>query len=131
MFTAQYFIRYLPNTARHLTTWIPLLYHFKLFEFSISTDCDRPHCGSRILVESITRTREVELQLCSFSISALYGDECLTSRPGRFNPSKDPRCPLNTRLCGPQRGSRRFQNKIIFYAYLDSDPGPSSPSRNG
>jgi hypothetical protein len=97
----------------------------KLFEFSISTDC-----GSCILVESITRRRKVEPQPRSFSISALYRDECLTSHPGRFNPSKYPRCPLNRRLCGPQRDSRRFQKRIIFYAYLDLDPGPSSLTRN-
>jgi len=102
--------------VQHVTSLPEAFFCFilKLFEFSISTDCDRPHCGSRILVESITWWREVEIHLPWFFISALYGDECLTWRPGRFTPLKDPRLPLSRRLCGPQRGLDVFRKEKSF-----------------
>jgi hypothetical protein len=44
----------------------------------------------------------------SFINSALDKGEWLTLRPGRINPGKEPRYPLNGRLGGPQRWFGRF-----------------------
>ena len=45
--------------------------------------------------------RRAEVQLYSFLTSAVDGSERSSSRPGRFTYTKDPRYPLNRRLCGP------------------------------
>jgi hypothetical protein len=128
VFSADNFTCYVPSAARHVTTGGPLVSLTSPVRIqSLSTDCGRPHCDSQVLVESITRRRGVEVQLHSFFTSALYGGEWLNSRPGRFNPGKEPRYPLNRRTGGPKSGSGRFQKKKISYAYRDSDPGPSSP----
>lgn len=37
------------------------------------------------------------LQCHSFLTPSLHGSEWLTSRPGRFTPEKEPRCPMNRR----------------------------------
>jgi len=39
--------------------------------------------------------------------------EWLTSRPGRFIPGKEPRYPLNKRVCGHQRRYGRFGENSI------------------
>ena len=56
----------------------------------------KPEEGSRI-ISSLILT------------SALDWREWLTWRPGRFNPGKESRYPLNRRLCEPQRRSVRFK----------------------
>ena len=46
----------------------------------------------------------------------LDGDEWLTSRPDRFIPEKEPRCPLNRRLRRPQSWSGRFgEEKYLLH----------------
>jgi hypothetical protein len=41
--------------------------------------------------------------------STLVPGEWSASRPGRFNPGKEPRYPLYKRLCGPQSPSGRLE----------------------
>jgi len=51
--------------------------------------------------------REAEVQLHWFLTCALDGDKQSTPRSSRFNPSEEPRRPLNMRLGGPQGRSGR------------------------
>jgi hypothetical protein len=57
------------------------------------------------LSKLLRRTEEVEVQLHSFLTSALAEGEWLTSRPGRFNPRKNPNSHW---LARPQGRSGRF-----------------------
>jgi len=50
---------------------------------------------------------EAELQLLSFVTLALDGGQ-LNSSPVHITPEKEPWCPLNRRVSGPQTQSRRF-----------------------
>jgi hypothetical protein len=55
--------------------------------------------------------------LHKFLASAVSGIEWLTSRFGRFTPGKELRCPLDSKLGGPQSRSGRFgveKNSIAF-----------------
>jgi hypothetical protein len=47
----------------------------------------------------------VVVQLYPFLTSALDVGDWTTSRPGRFTLKKEPQCPLNKRLGGPQSRS--------------------------
>ena len=53
----------------------------------------------------------VEVQLHWFLTSALDRGERLTSRPGHFTPRKEPRYPLNTKVCGPQSRFGNYKKK--------------------
>jgi hypothetical protein len=44
----------------------------------------------KVVSVNAMRTGELEVQIYSFSNSALGGGECLTSSPGRCNPGKKP-----------------------------------------
>jgi hypothetical protein len=57
----------------------------------------------------------LDVQTHVFLISALDGGEWSVSRPSRFTPEgKNPRYPLERRLCGPQsRSGRREEEKIL------------------
>jgi len=58
--------------------------------------------------------------------SALDGDECLTSRPGRLTPWKESRYPLNGKLSRPQSRSGHFgEDKNISCSSRYSKPCPS------
>jgi len=53
------------------------------------------------------RIGEIEVLFYPFVISALDKGEFTNSRPGRFNPWKESRCPLHRRLGGFQIHSER------------------------
>jgi hypothetical protein len=57
--------------------------------------------------------RGVKVQLHTFLTSALVRGQWSALSPGRFSSGKEPRCPLNWKLGGPQRGSRRCWKEKI------------------
>jgi hypothetical protein len=57
--------------------------------------------GKDASANAIKTYRGVEARLHSFLTSAVDGDEWSASRPGRFDPGKEPRYPFNRRLGGP------------------------------
>ena len=65
-----------------------------------------------------------EVQIHSFLTSTQDGEECSTSRPGRFISRKEPRYRLNRKVGRPQRCFGCFWRKICCL-YEDSILGPS------
>jgi len=54
----------------------------------------------------------------------LDGGECITSRPGRFTPGKEPTYPFNIRLGGRQNRSGRFGEEKSLLRLSNTNPGP-------
>jgi hypothetical protein len=72
------------------------------------------------------RIRGVEVQLHAFLTLALDGSEFVSFMPRRFHQGgKSPWYPLDRRVCGPQRRSRRGgeEKKSCHYARRELNPG--------